>query len=341
MGKLAREVQEIVSVLGGAADHNVCVSSGTSEMRASWFLLTALGVLPATLLQVGSPADPLFGAANVKEVRIDPDSWSSLEDLAMPMSYFEASNRRFSALRKALGRLARSGTEAEQQTARETQWVGATAKCPDQGTRSEKEEVERAHVPITSPQEITIAGTTYQCDFFDPPTDLDSSSDLAEALEEIGLIVTSASLHFAVERAAIAAPAPVPVLILGETGTGKELLARLVHRLSDRRGKPMVAVNCAAIPKDLAESHLFGHTKGAFTGANAASKGVFGSADGGTVFLDEVGELPFDIQAKLLRVLEQGTLTRLGTAEEIKVDVRVVAATNRDLDTEVKGKAFS
>ena len=122
------------------------------------------------------------------------------------------------------------------------------------------------------------------------------------------------------------------VLICGETGTGKELVARAIHAKSDRNNQPMVTVNCAALPQSLVESELFGHEKGAFTGALARKPGRFEIANGGTIFLDEVGELPLDTQAKLLRVLQEGELQRLGGTHPIRVDVRAIAATNRRLD---------
>lgn len=130
------------------------------------------------------------------------------------------------------------------------------------------------------------------------------------------------------------------VLVTGESGTGKELAARALHQLSDRSEKPFIAINCAAIPESLAEAEFFGAKKGAYTGAHTTSKGKFLAADGGTIFLDEIGELDIGIQAKLLRLLQEGTLTPIGSHEEVQVNVRLIAATNRDLEDEVKAGQF-
>ena len=131
------------------------------------------------------------------------------------------------------------------------------------------------------------------------------------------------------------APTTTPVLILGETGTGKELVARAIHEHSDRRKRPMVKIDCSALSSTLIESELFGHEKGAFTGANKQQIGKFEFADGATIFLDEIGDLPLELQPKLLRVLQDGEFERLGNPKSVKVDVRVMAATNRDLEKEV------
>ncbi len=137
-----------------------------------------------------------------------------------------------------------------------------------------------------------------------------------------------------------AAPTPWAVLICGETGTGKELIARLLHLLSPRREFPFVAINCAAMPENLVESELFGHEKGAFTGANSSRRGHFEIADGGTLMLDEVGELPLGTQAKLLRALQEKCITRVGGERELAIDVRILAATNRNLSEMVKKGNF-
>jgi len=135
-------------------------------------------------------------------------------------------------------------------------------------------------------------------------------------------------------------PTGSPILILGESGTGKELVARAIHHGSPRAARPFVAVNCAAIPEALLESELFGHVRGAFTGATSAASGLFVEADGGTLFLDEIGDLPLPLQAKLLRALESGAVRPVGGAAERKVDVRIVAATHHDLAKAVQEKRF-
>jgi DNA-binding NtrC family response regulator len=148
------------------------------------------------------------------------------------------------------------------------------------------------------------------------------------------MVGASAPIESVRSMVAKVAPTPARVLIMGENGSGKELVARLVHDLSDRATGPFVDVNCAAIPKDLLESELFGHEKGAFTGATEQRKGKFEQADGGTLFLDEVGDMSLDAQAKVLRVIEEQRVQRVGGSEPIPVDVRLVAATNKDLKKE-------
>jgi two-component system, NtrC family, nitrogen regulation response regulator NtrX len=145
------------------------------------------------------------------------------------------------------------------------------------------------------------------------------------------------ALFGAIEKVA---PTRGRVLITGESGTGKELIARAIHRLSDRRDGPFVMLNCAAIPAELIESELFGHERGAFTGAHGRKKGMFELADGGTLFLDEIGDMSVGAQAKVLRALQSGEITRVGSERSIAVDVRVLAATNKDLESEVAKGAF-
>jgi formate hydrogenlyase transcriptional activator len=154
------------------------------------------------------------------------------------------------------------------------------------------------------------------------------------------VIGQGASFKMALHQAEQVAPTDTTVLITGETGTGKELLAHAIHNLSSRKDRPMVKVNCAALPASLIESELFGHEKGAFTGAITARSGRFKLADGATIFLDEIGELPLELQAKLLRVLQEGEFERLGSSRTIRVDVRVIAASNRDLEQEIRRGSF-
>jgi len=154
------------------------------------------------------------------------------------------------------------------------------------------------------------------------------------------LIGQSGALKQILQELTVVANSDLPVLLLGETGVGKELFARHLHRSSARANKPMIYINCAALPESLAESELFGHNKGAFSGAHSERAGRFEAADGGSLFLDEVGELPLSVQAKLLRVLQNGEIQRLGSDKTRSVNVRLVAATNRDLKQQVKSGEF-
>lgn len=163
---------------------------------------------------------------------------------------------------------------------------------------------------------------------------------LREAREDGGIVAKSESLEKLIRQAKRVATFPTAILIQGETGTGKGLLAQAIHQWSDRRDKPLVEVNCAAIPENLLESELFGYAKGAFTGANRDYPGLIQSAHGSTLVLDEIGELPLPLQVKLLRVLEEGLVRRLGEVKAREIDVRFIAATNRDLEREVEAGRF-
>ncbi len=154
------------------------------------------------------------------------------------------------------------------------------------------------------------------------------------------IVGSSFQIRQVLERVERVGPTDARVLITGENGTGKELVARAIHRLSSRSERPFVEVNCAAIPSELIESELFGHTKGSFTGAVADRAGKFEQAHGGTLFLDEVGDMSLAAQAKVLRALEQGVVTRVGSSTPIRVDVRTVAATNKDLEEEIRAGRF-
>ncbi len=293
MGALGRRVREILAGCRDA-DHSVCVSSGTAEMRAAWFLLHAANVLRARLLQVGSPAEPLFGSAAVKEVSLEGSNWSVLRDLVMPEEYFAAMQAppATAVPSKRLGLLFSRGPSAPPAL-----------------------EIEAAVIPEPQPE-------------------------LEAALRELNFHIHSPKMRLLVQRAATVATCDEATLIHGETGTGKELVARLVHRLSPRSHRKMVTMNCGAIPEDLAESHLFGHVRGAFTGAVADREGVFEAADGGTLFLDEIGELKPACQGKILRAVQFGEFERVGSTKTIRADVRVIAATHRNLAEEIAKGAF-
>ncbi len=156
----------------------------------------------------------------------------------------------------------------------------------------------------------------------------------------VGLVGNSPPMRKAMELVEKVAPSKASVVITGQSGTGKEMVARAIHQLSPRRDKPFIAINCSAIPTSLMESELFGHERGAFTGADQRRLGCWELADGGTLFLDEVGEIPVELQSKFLRVLEEERLRRLGGKSEITVDVRVISATNKDLKEEIKVQKF-
>jgi formate hydrogenlyase transcriptional activator len=155
-----------------------------------------------------------------------------------------------------------------------------------------------------------------------------------------GIVGRSSALQKVLEQVAIVAPTDSTVLLHGETGTGKELIARAIHNLSSRRERPYVRMNCAAIPSGLLESELFGHERGAFTGALMQRKGRFESADGGSLFLDEIGDISLELQPKLLRAIQEQEFERLGSSRTIHVNVRLIAATHRDLRAMIREEAF-
>jgi transcriptional regulator with GAF, ATPase, and Fis domain len=422
MGRLAREVRQIMR-LSRNAENSVCVSSGTAEMRAAWFLLTAAGALPATLLQVASPADPLFGAANVKEVHLDTGDWASLRDLVMPQEYFLAARaarhsvevtrdralhdaralaaiaERISALMDQLPcnvpALPRPSSQkrpcggappVEQRpaaisrlpskphdTASEQAAMSPSVAPPEEAKIPTPAKVEAGHREATRVADLrqecirvlqearslvdqaqararedaeAVAAWTESA----PPAmrfamrlehpERPLQPGLEDALQELGICTCSAVMRHVVESAALAAESDLPVLLLGETGTGKELTAKLIHRMSSRRDREMVTVNCAGIPRDLAESLLFGHVKGSFTGANKDQTGKFEHANKSTLFLDELAELSLEVQGKLLRVIEDFKVEPLGSNIPRKVEVRIVAATNHDLQKAVAEGRF-
>ena len=172
------------------------------------------------------------------------------------------------------------------------------------------------------------------------PSMTNGKASSAAAEGDIGIIGSCAAMQDLYDKIRKVSPTDSNVLIQGESGTGKELVARALHNLSKRAKAPLISVNCAAIPETLIESELFGHEKGAFTGASAGRAGLVEAADGGTLFLDEIGELPLEAQARLLRVLQEGEIRRVGSVQSQKVDVRLIAATHRDLKTLAKTGQF-
>jgi len=155
-----------------------------------------------------------------------------------------------------------------------------------------------------------------------------------------GIVGQSPAFHRVLQQVDLVAPTNASVLVQGESGTGKEVIARRIHERSHRRDRPLIAVNCASIPRELFESEFFGHVKGAFTGAVRDRAGRFQAADGGTLFIDEIGEIPFELQGKLLRAIQEGRFERVGDERTHQVDVRIIAASNRDLPQEVSASRF-
>jgi formate hydrogenlyase transcriptional activator len=194
---------------------------------------------------------------------------------------------------------------------------------------------------VETPSHLRFEALDNDAEFFESSEDKNYST--AEPSSEAGfeqIVGRSAALRRALRQVEVVAPTDSGVLILGETGTGKELIAQAIHNRSGRRDRPFIKVNCAAIPSGLLESELFGHEKGAFTGAIMRKPGRFELADKGTLFLDEVGDIPVELQAKLLRVLQEHEFERLGSTRTQQVDVRVIAATHRDLKLMVEEGTF-
>lgn len=207
------------------------------------------------------------------------------------------------------------------QFAKKTEELGVVAKLPP--------------VHAVSPQADEVGRFTH---IFQQVTELLSQVDARELFPQI--TGQSRAMRGIFNQIMKVAPTDATVLIIGETGTGKELISKSIHDHSQRKDKPFVAINCAAIPEGLLESELFGHEKGAFTGATGRKPGKFEVADGGTLFLDEIGDMPKETQAKILRVLEEGEVERVGGIKSIKVNVRIVAATNKDLAKMVEAGQF-
>ncbi|WP_438465560.1 sigma 54-interacting transcriptional regulator [Marinomonas sp. PE14-40] len=195
---------------------------------------------------------------------------------------------------------------------------------------SKEQGVHEAHIPFNISAEFQLGNKL---------TDLATSNVPTHAAFD-DIKTQNADMNRLKQKASVLASHDIPVLINGASGTGKELFATAIHNASERRSQPLQILNCGAIPKELIDSTLFGHKKGAFTGALSDQKGVFEAANGGTLFLDEFGELPLDAQVRLLRVLQEGTLNRVGDSKTIKVDVRLICATNKDLMQAVASGEF-
>lgn len=192
----------------------------------------------------------------------------------------------------------------------------------------------------SSEPRIEKAGERHSLAYADPNSEATIAALVAMLFGGHGPVAADPGSLAVVALARRLAQSDIPVLINGPTGTGKEVLSTFIHRCSDRSDKPFIAVNCAAIPETMLEAMLFGHEKGSFTGANAAGQGFFRAADGGTLLLDEIAEMPLSLQAKLLRALQEGEVVPVGATRPIKVDVRIIACANRDLPVEVDEGRF-
>lgn len=325
------------------------------------------------------PADtPNLGAVTAQAVRMLRLSHSTVEKAPEMVLWLDAAGRIRRANELARATIGQSFEQLSQRRLDElfelrgpSLWSEVAASQPGGMPTRRLECWLRRSEGDALPVDIAAAGMefdgeTYHCVFLRDATDRRrAESALREALAEVEryknqleaenvylqdelklehnfdeIIGQSTGLRQVLGRVEQVAASDATVLILGESGTGKELIARAVHNLSPRHGRPLVKVNCAALPESLIESELFGHEKGAFTGALARRVGRFELADHGTIFLDEIGDLPLALQAKLLRVLQEGEFERLGDPRTRKVDVRVIAATNRDLLSEVDEGGF-
>lgn len=219
-------------------------------------------------------------------------------------------------------------------------WGVLTLDALQPGTFNDQSTVELQRFSLIVEAAIRVGSLEQQVRALRQNQPLSSSPAASTVNSDADIIGKSRALQQVLTELHAVAKADLPVLLLGETGVGKELFARELHRHSKRADQPMIYVNCAALPESLAESELFGHSKGAFSGASSERGGRFEAAHGGTLFLDEVGELPLSIQAKLLRVLQNGEVQRLGSDKHRKVDVRIVAATNRNLKQQVRDEQF-
>src|SRR5208337_2506721 len=195
-----------------------------------------------------------------------------------------------------------------------------------------------ATVAFTDPGSMAGTGFPKVCEVEDQQVYLEPETSSEHCFEDI--VGKSPAIQMVLEQVAIVAPTDSTVLLHGETGTGKELVARAIHKLSSRRERSYVRMNCAAIPSGLLESELFGHERGAFTGAVMQRKGRFELADGGSLFLDEIGDIALELQPKLLRAVQEQEFERLGSSRTIQVNVRLIAATHRDLGAMIREKKF-
>ncbi len=276
------------------------VTPGTQQMQASWFALADQVRPPLRLLELRAPAHIAAEAPEVREIFL-----------------------RGTVMESRVSRSVDPGPIREMRELDEPMFMRRLTSEPD------AEESAAFSIPAShrAYEEQSVEDSVADFDAAMPS----GVPDYLAIAKEVGIMGEEPCVREMLYTAYRYAQSAIPVLITGETGTGKDLLARYIQRLSPRSERPYIAMNCAAVTASLAESELFGVRKGAFTGADADREGKFGAADTGTLFLDEIGDLPMEIQAKLLRTLENRELQRVGDAKSRRIDVRVIAATNRDL----------
>lgn len=316
------------------------VPGGGEDASAHGPTLSLIKAIAPTRLVLISTSASASQAIALETVLRDLHPDLEVEWISLPLTQPHLADRLRAELKRnsAFGPIcicANTGPEAMQ-----TAWPFVVEDAPDARWIATRSILPAGAIEITDSKPRPTARALEPALAYEAISVRPTAPDLATACQQIGLRGEDPAFRAVLEMAERLAPHPVPLLIQGETGSGKGMLAALIHEMSGRGCAPFVAVNCAALPETLVESILFGHRKGAFTGAGTDQPGKFVLADGGTLFLDEIGELPLALQAKLLRVLENGVVEPIGAIRGTAVNVRVLAATHRDLKSAIAEKTF-
>jgi len=310
-----------------------------SELETVLWKIAATSIsLVSALIEIGN-AFTRLGAGRPVRVRIAPTDRPENDELGALVGWIGDRNWRWTGP---------NGRASLPDSWRSAAMGGVLAlKIAAPGGRTESavvEPIDERHAEAVAPLLIevltAVCANESRCKATEGVAGAGATARVRRSAVAESIVGASAGLAPVLRRVEMVAPQDVPVLLLGETGSGKEVIARAVHDRSRRRGGPFVRVNCGAIPRDLIDSELFGHEKGSFTGASDRRHGWFERAHGGTLLLDEIGELPLDAQVRLLRILQDGSLTRVGGSQPVAVDVRIVGATHRDLPAMVDRRTF-